>query len=389
MRILHCCLAAFYIDDFGYQENILPREHKRLGYQVEVLASTETYDEKLTLSYKNAGRYLSTDGYWVTRVSYVWWLPKFIARKFRIYQGHLSVIEKFKPDVLFMHDLQFLSIFRVLRYCKTNNVMVFVDSHTDSVNSGRGFLSKWLLHRVVYRLCAQAAERVAIRFWATLPLRASFLQSEYGVSADRIEVLPFGAEDSRLDWAARGIVRAETRRAWGILDSDFVFVFGGKIDRRKNCIELLRAFRALKAELGESRVHLVIFGRPVPAMKKEFEENLDCAGILHLEWLRSGDVHRVLWAADFALFPGTHSVLWEEAAGLGLPLAVRRWPGIEHLDVGGNCIFLDSGSVEEIKEIMSKVLINHELYKSMSMVATARATKVFSYSEIAVKAVTV
>jgi 1,2-diacylglycerol 3-alpha-glucosyltransferase len=59
MKILHCCLASFYIDNYGYQENILPALHKRDGHEVHIIASTETYIENKSIGYINAGSYLS------------------------------------------------------------------------------------------------------------------------------------------------------------------------------------------------------------------------------------------------------------------------------------------------------------------------------------------
>ena len=43
MKILHLCLANFYVDEFNYQENILPRINKLDGHEVYILASTETF----------------------------------------------------------------------------------------------------------------------------------------------------------------------------------------------------------------------------------------------------------------------------------------------------------------------------------------------------------
>ena len=37
MKIIHCCLAAFYIDNFSYQENILPKIHKLQGNDVFII----------------------------------------------------------------------------------------------------------------------------------------------------------------------------------------------------------------------------------------------------------------------------------------------------------------------------------------------------------------
>ena len=61
MKILHCCLAAFYIDKYGYQENVLPKMHKIQGHEVEILASTENYLNGNKLSYVKPSIYYNED----------------------------------------------------------------------------------------------------------------------------------------------------------------------------------------------------------------------------------------------------------------------------------------------------------------------------------------
>ena len=36
MKILHLMLACFYIDNYSYQENYLPKYHKKQGNDVEI-----------------------------------------------------------------------------------------------------------------------------------------------------------------------------------------------------------------------------------------------------------------------------------------------------------------------------------------------------------------
>jgi 1,2-diacylglycerol 3-alpha-glucosyltransferase len=62
MKILHCCLSCFYIDNYNYQENMLVREHVRAGHEVLVLASTENYNNQGQLSYSAPGCYRGSDG---------------------------------------------------------------------------------------------------------------------------------------------------------------------------------------------------------------------------------------------------------------------------------------------------------------------------------------
>ena len=71
MKILHCCLANFYIDNYGYQENILPKMHQLQGHDVQIIASTETYIENKKLGYIEAKSYFTPENILITRIPYL------------------------------------------------------------------------------------------------------------------------------------------------------------------------------------------------------------------------------------------------------------------------------------------------------------------------------
>ena len=51
MRITHLCLGCFFPDGYSYQENMLPKYHKKLGHDVSVVASLQTFDKNGNVSY--------------------------------------------------------------------------------------------------------------------------------------------------------------------------------------------------------------------------------------------------------------------------------------------------------------------------------------------------
>lgn len=101
MKIIHCCLASYYIDNHSYQENILPKIHKQLGYDVKIVASTETWIDNKNLGYVKSSSYKNEDSIPVTRIDYVKWLPHAISKKLRIYNGLSKILNDFKPDIIF------------------------------------------------------------------------------------------------------------------------------------------------------------------------------------------------------------------------------------------------------------------------------------------------
>ncbi len=386
MKVLHCCLAAFYIDDFGYQENILPRIHRKQGHTVEIVASTETYIERVRLGYVQPGSYISSDGIPVTRLPYVTWLPAPLARKLRLYQGLQQLIERFAPDVLFLHDCQFMDVGIVARYARRHGTTVYVDSHTDWVNSGRNWISRHILHGLLYRACVRQVAPVVRRFYPTLPARAKFLHEVYGVPLQQMQLLPFGADDSTIDHSQRDAVRSSVRHSLGLRDDQLVFVTGGKIDRRKNIHLLIQAFMNGAADRSLGDAVLVVFGKPDAELQEEVAAAQAHPAVRYVGWVAAPEVHRYLWAADVALFPGTHSVLWEEAVGLGVACVFKRWDGIEHVDLGGNCLMLDENSVPVLTAVMVRLAQDAPLRQRLRQVASTQGVKAFSYTEIARRA---
>ena len=186
-----------------------------------------------------------------------------------------------------------------------------------------------------------------------------------------------------INWKSKDQVREAFRNEHGIGQNDFVIISGGKIDRRKNFPSLLKAI----AKLNRDDIKLVIFGTPNDDMKVEFEALAAHPNIVSLGWVKSTGVYDLFLASDLAVFPGTHSVLWEQAVGTGLPAIFRRWSGIEHVDVGGNCIFLDQGTEDEIATSIESLVDSKSKLESMKNVAIERGIPEFSFSMIAKRAI--
>jgi 1,2-diacylglycerol 3-alpha-glucosyltransferase len=385
MKILHCCLANFYIDNYSYQENILPKFHKSFGHNVQILASTESYDSNVKLTYLKPSSYYSKDEIKVTRIPYVNWLPFFIVKKLRIYKGLKNEIIKFKPELIFLHDCQFLSIVTIAKYAKKYKVKIIIDSHTDFVNSGKNWFSKYILHKIIYKFCAKYIEKQTSVFYGTLPLRNDFLKSVYKINPKKIELLPFGIDDSLFDTKMKSDIRKEIRNELNFKQDDFVFVTGGKLDKRKNIHILLEVFNELKKDSKYSKIKLLIFGKPTEEMYLEIEKNINCPNITYLQWINSKEIYKYLLAGDVAVFSGTHSVLWEEAVGLGIPCIFKKWIGIQHLDLGGNCSFIEEVNFKSLKEIIINYYEDQIFFQNQNNIAKKLGPEVFVYSKIAEK----
>lgn len=377
MKIANICLCGPYNDGFSYQDNYLPKYHKRLGHEVWLIASEWAFNDKGEMVISDETEYDNNDGVHVIRLH-----SKFgkLGSFLRLYPDIVKTIERIKPDVLFIHGCSFWSIRRLVPYLKRNRTVVYVDNHADYSNSARNWLSKNVLHKIVWRSCARKIEPYTRRFYGVLPARVDFLKELYGLPADKCELLVMGADDDAVKAAARPEVRKSIREKYGIAADDFLIMTGGKIDLFKTqTILLMQAVQQIK----DPKVKLIVFGSVVPELKEKVAAVADGRKVQYIGWVKSDDSYPLFAAADLVVFPGRHSVFWEQVAGQGIPMLVKDWAGTHHVDMGGNVRFLKQDSSEEIEKMLTEIINDPEEYQKMKDIAVGIASKQFSYSNIA------
>ena len=381
MKILHLMLACFYIDNYSYQENYLPKHHKLQGHDVHIVASLVSFDENgKPMLLPKADKYINEYGIPVTRLDYK---PGKAARRFRRYEGFAEELEQIAPELIFLHGVQFMDIDIVVDYCKKHpNVQVFADNHADFSNSATNWLSKNLLHKFVWRSCAQKINPYVTRFYGVLPARVDFLANMYGLPREKIELLIMGADDGFVEAAAAPEVRNAIRMQYGIAEDDFLIMTGGKIDAFKT--QTLLLMEAVQ-KLDNPKVRLIVFGSVTPELKEQVNALADGKKVQYIGWIQAKDSYQYFAASDLVVFPGRHSVFWEQVAAQSIPLLVKRWDGTTHVDICGNTVFLEKDSVEEITQKLERILnpVNYAKMKAAAVEASGH----FLYSKIAQRSI--
>ncbi len=383
MKITHLCLGCFFPDGYSYQENMLPKYHKKLGHDVSVVASLQTFDENGNVSYMDkALNYRNEYDIPVQRLDYK--APLKVYRKLKRFIGTYEAIERTNPDILFIHGCQFMDMDVVVKYLKKHpNVTVYVDNHADFSNSARNWISFMFLHRILWKHCAKIINPYTKKFYGVLPARVDFLKNVYGLPADKIELLVMGADDEKVEAALKPEVRKEIRETYGIADDDFLIITGGKIDNfKKQTLYLMEAVNKLQND----KVKLIVFGSVIPELKEKVK-GLVSPFTQYIGWVQSDQTDNYYAASDLVVFPGRHSVFWEQVAGLGKPMLCKAWDGTKHIDLGGNVIFLEKDSVEEIYGIITKLTVDKESYQRMKKIAEDKGMAIFSYKEIAKRSI--
>lgn len=384
MKIVHLCLGSFFPDNYSYQENMLPKFHKQLGYDVEVIASLASFDENGNYIYlKNSCSYLNEHNIKVTRLNYR--KPTLLNHKLKMYQGTYNALKKSNPDILFIHGCQFLDMIEVVKYVKDNkNLKVYIDNHADYSNSARNILSKYILHCLFWRYTANLIEPYANKFYGVLPARVDFLQELYKIPSEKCELLVMGADDDLVLKASVPKVRELFREKYNISENDFLIVTGGKIDSfKKQTILLMQAVNEIK----NKNVKLIVFGSIEEGLKEQVFNLSDGVKIQYIGWMNSSHSYNIFASADLVVFAGRHSVFWEQVAAQGIPMLCKYWNGTTHIDIGGNVEFLYNDSCNEIKDKILDLLNNKEKYDKMKNIAQSRGMKIFSYKNIAKKAI--
>lgn len=379
MKIVHLCLGCFFPDNYSYQENMLPKFHKQLGYEVEVIASLVTFDKNGKGTFLPKGStYINEYGIQVTRLNYK--KPYFIYKKLKRYVNTYSAIDNAKPDVLFIHGCQFLDMDLIVKYLKKHeNVKVYVDNHADFSNSGTNFFSKNLLHKIFWRRCAQLVNPFTIKFYGVLPARVKWLQNMYKLPKDKCELLVMGSDDDKIKETIDNGDRKKIREKYGIRDNDFLVMTGGKIDKWKTqTLLLMQAIHNIESK----NVKLIVFGSVTQELKNKVETLCDGYKVQYIGWVKSEDSYKYWSAADIAVFPGRHSVFWEQVAGMGIPMICKSWEGTKHVNICDNVIFTNEDSVEIYQKEIEALSESVFQYNVMKENAKKAATE-FSYKDIA------
>lgn len=381
MKIVHIVIACFYKEGFGYQENILPLKHKELGHDVSII----TYFGGENIVDRDDD-YINRDGipvYVLKENDSFLHKIRFVGAYTYKTIGLYDKLCKLAPDIIFVHGIQAKDNLLVYKYKKAHrNVKIYIDQHADYYNSPLNTIKSKLYSKLFLRWMANKIESHVDRFWGVTSWRVKYLNDIYKISKEKIGLLVMGGDENKIDWENRAEIREYIRGKYNIPDDAFLIVTGGKIDKTKNIHLLMDAVSRMK-----DNVYLFVFGNYDEEMKdicaKYFSER-----IINLGWLQADEVYSFFLASDLGVFPGTHSVLWEQVCATGLPCLFRNWyGGVDHLDVGGNCVLLDEISVDILYDKISKLLVDKDKFELMKTIAQEKARKEFSYIEIAKKSI--
>lgn len=375
MKICNVVISNFYKEGFGYQENILPQKQMQNGHEVCIItchnngqqAPCEYINDRgirVVVLEKNKSVFIGIPV-----------LTAGVDKSIGLYES----LCKESPDVIFAHGIYAHDYRWIVKYKKEHPyIKLFVDNHADyynnkGYNSLAGKLTRLFFSKPIHKKMIPLVEC----FWGVTPWRVKFLREVHGLPISKTKLLIMGGDECLVDWKNRDLIRHEIRNKYNIPEHAFLIVSGGKIDRAKNFDKLIDAI----VKLNNPNVYLLIFGNIEPDM--QFLNEYKTPQLTLIGWIPADNVYSLYLAADLGFFPGTHSVLWEQACLCGLPCVFKDWDGgFNHVDRNGNCVLLKNPNEENIYELLKFILDNKEFYQAMKKKACDERL-FFSYEEIA------
>jgi glycosyltransferase involved in cell wall biosynthesis len=378
MKILHLMLACFYIDEYNYQENILPKQNKLDGHNVEIIASTETYINNLLPGYVNPGSYFNEDGIYVNRIPYRRIINQTISSKLRMYHNVYKHIESFSPDIIFCHGIMTYELKTIIKYKINNpNVKLIFDSHADFNNSANGIFSRYILHGIYYKRIIKRALPFINNILCVNYESILFLEKLYKIPSAILQLYPLGGEileeNIRLD------KRNRIRKSLNIRDNDILIIHTGKMTKEKKTEDVIKAFYNIKKE----NLRLILIGsmsEDIELLTKKYLNN--DKRISYLGWKNSNELADYLCAGDLYVQPGTQSSTMQNA--LCNNCAAALFPHESHKYLLGERVFYIE-NIRDMEYLFDEISVRQDILEEKRKMSYKFAKTTLDYKKLAEK----
>lgn len=377
MKIVHICLCNPYIDNWGYQENILTKYNVLMGNDVTVIALNKS--EYISQINENKNQYKQfeyyIDGVKIIRIN----IKLNLLNKLIWYDSLYALLRKENPDLIYMHGMQSLATIDIKNYLKRNiNCKAVGDIHGDYFNSARNILSKNILHKIIWRCLIKYVINAFEIIYCINNWSYEFAFKMYNLPKEKMKILYLGADTNNIDFENKENINNKIRNELKIPSKAVVMITGGKINKDKRINEIIEAIDILKND----NLHLIIFGKINEEYKDIINPFLSKKNIHYVGWLTGKEVYDYYLASDIAIFPGDMSVLWQQAISCGLPAIFKYWPGNEYLNEG-NALFIYSEKCSELKQSIDLITsLSDKKFNNMKEIALKIGNDKFSYYNI-------
>ncbi len=289
----------------------------------------------------------------------------------------INEIEAWKPDAILVYGWNFKSHLKCLQYFKGKLPVYFRGDSTilDKKKSVKSILRKMFL-KWVY-------SHVDIAFYVGYSNLDYF--KKYGLRKNRLIFAPHAIDNNRFTPNEKTMNQAgDLRRSLNIRESDFVFLFAGKLEHKKNPGLLLEAFISASFD---KNIHLVFVGNGELETILKSKSNLK--NIHFIDFQNQSNMPGIYQLADTFILPSSGP---GESWGLAVNEAMANGKSIIVSDKCGcakslvvqnlNGFVFQSQNMIELKQCLLKMVELNSLDNKMGL-ESIRIINEFTFEKIA------
>lgn len=358
MKIVHITLAGAYTEKMTYQEVLLSDENIKAGHDVIVIASCYCYENGKIIKVKPEDTILP-NGKRLIRLRYCHYINDYISEKVRRAKSLYKILSQIKPDVIFYHDVEGFSLMTAAKYKRNNpNTKFFVDTHSDKHNSAKGFISKYILHKMIYHSFFRKSYKYIDKILYISEETKQFLVDMHKITdLEKLEFYPLGGEVLPREMKKK--YQTEIRKKLEIPNDNILLVHSGKINELKRTYELLTSF----SEVNKDKMNLVIIGTIDNDYYNQIRDLLKQKNVIYLGWLPSSELMKYIAAADLYLQPGSQSAVMQNSICQGTPVCIFDYPSHKYYNKGNAFVIKN---YDDIYDVFNRVLREPTILSVMS-----------------------
>ena len=357
MRIVH--VMSWYMPNMGYQENYLPAEQKKLGHDVEIIAS-----DRIPLNNRKRPDDRIYPGIYYDKGVKIHRLPSlFEIRSVGALwlRGLNKKLIELNPDTVHAIGLMTFPTFQALRYNKKKKFKLFVDDHTDNDNFHVNTIFKKISLKLFEVLILPQLKREVVKFLPVNPFSERLLITKFNIPRSKIELAPLGADNElfRPDKEKR----KEIRKKLGIEEDEILIISSGNFDQTKD-IDILIKTMAKLCEKYENLKLLLLGKGPEDYMNmiyNKIKESRINQKILMHDFVQHEKLPGFYNAADIGVWPGKLGITIIEALAVGLPIVVCKSKATEFLISNDNGLSFERKDVSDLTTKLEKYVRDHEM----------------------------
>jgi len=376
MKLLIWTTGNEFTPSMLYKENYLIKAAMMRGDDVVVFANEYTNIQGKPVRLSKAEDVV---GYKLKRFAYKSFVHPALTTRIRKIKGIESEIIKEQPDLIFINCSQIFNI-KNLKEIKfaLPNVKIVLDFSTKYLNSARNWLSKNILHKIIYKTWIQKALPFVDRVFYISEESKDFAHEMYGIPESMMEHNNLPGETIPAE-----IKMEYKKEVFGNLNLDIgntLILYSGKIYTDKKVDNLVRAFH----RNANPKLRLLIIGAYTEDSQRKIIEPLIASDkrISFMNFVSGDKLTKYVCAADLYIQPGSISQTCQTAVCCGTPLAFNDIP--THREIyNGNGFFVESE--DDILNVLNQVSENKDMLEDMGKLSYIMANSELDYRIIYAK----